>query len=205
MSRQHGFTLVEVVIALSITSVLFVLLFDGLRTGQRAGLAVEQRNERADALGSAERFFRQHLQQALPVADDARGSPAGAVAFDGARHHLSFVAAMPMRSGQGGLFRFSVGMDEQNGQLWLRYRHYRDALREGSSNGTDEQDEMVLLDHIGALEFAYLEREPGGTARWHYDWQRRDRLPALVRVHFAGDSPAFTRELLIVPRVEALS
>ncbi len=72
-SRQRGFTLVEVIIALTIVATLLVVMFGGLRVG----LAAWQRgDERAEVLDRA-RSITQIVTRTLGAAHPYMTSPQG--------------------------------------------------------------------------------------------------------------------------------
>ena len=94
-SRPRGFTLVEVVIALTIVATLLVVMFGSLRVG----LAAWQRgDERADALQRA-RSLTQIITRAFgaahPYVVPAQGGGPARILFEGAPDRVAFVTAAP--------------------------------------------------------------------------------------------------------------
>ncbi len=66
-ARAAGFTLVELVVALSMVTVMMVLLFGGLRLGARVWDTVEQRTGTLHERQMIARFIMRELEQARPL------------------------------------------------------------------------------------------------------------------------------------------
>lgn len=65
--RDSGFTLVEVLVALALISLLAAALYQGLRLGNRAWSALSARAAAVDEIGVAHRLVRQVIDQAYPL------------------------------------------------------------------------------------------------------------------------------------------
>ena len=93
---ESGFTLIELVLALSIVAIMVTMLFSGLRVGLRAW----QRGEERAAVLQHSRSMNQLLETALAgaywyVAKAAQEDPAPILLFKGEADRLSFVTVAP--------------------------------------------------------------------------------------------------------------
>ena len=93
---ESGFTLIELVLALSIVAIMVTMLFSGLRVGLRAW----QRGEERAAVLQHSRSMNQLLETALAgaywyVARATQDDPAPILLFKGEADRLSFVTVAP--------------------------------------------------------------------------------------------------------------
>lgn len=94
-SRQRGFTLVEVVIALTIVATLLVVLFGSLRVGLGAWQRGDERAEVLDRARSITQIVTRTLGAAHPYMTSAEGGEAARLLFEGAPDRVAFVTGAP--------------------------------------------------------------------------------------------------------------
>ena len=185
-----GVTLVELMVALAVLSLMAVLLLGGMRLGLRVWesggdrQASEQRLERADA------FLRQLLAQAGRAPGMSGLSPDEAAAatvtsmvtagFIGEADRMHFVALLPYQLGSDGNYQFELSRhgNARGGNLVLGWR--RDG---GSTREAGALAQTVLLDGVRSLRLAYFGHQTNEPASsWHERWADRNMLPALIRL-----------------------
>ena len=89
-----GFTLLELLVAITLLGLLMAALFGGLRLGARAWDIGAERIAAATRLQTAQQFIRTRLSEALPafvVLPDGEEI----VAFQGTSEEMSFVGTLP--------------------------------------------------------------------------------------------------------------
>lgn len=94
-SRQRGFTLVEVVIALTIVATLLVVMFGGLRVGLGAWQRGDERAEVLERARSLTQVVTRTLAAAHPYMTSAHAGKAGLLLFEGAPDRVAFVTSVP--------------------------------------------------------------------------------------------------------------
>lgn len=202
-SRAHerGFTLLELLIALTLFGLLMTVLLGGLRLGTRVWEASGERLEEQGEILTLQGFLRQRLEEAWPVEEAYRSDEAEPL-FDGEADRLRLVSSMPASLGEGlFLIELSLLRTDRGGSdrdLLLRWRPW-------PATQTVEPGERVLLADVAGMAIAYFgsdgRERPGG---WHDRWQYRDDLPELVRITFTfpdGDPRNFP-PLLVSPMVD---
>jgi prepilin-type N-terminal cleavage/methylation domain-containing protein len=167
MTHQHGFTLLETLIA--ITLMAFLTL--GLTAALKLGLAFPGAAQSLDRMGpvaAVQTFLRRELSSALALpAADWDG-----VAFLGASSAFEMIGAMPERAAAGGLHEVRLSL--QGDRLMLRWRRL---------DPPGPAQERTLLDHVSGLDIAYWgSRHDTEAAAWRADWSAAQYLPALVRI-----------------------
>jgi len=93
--RQRGFTLVEVVIALTIVATLLVITFAGLRVGLAAWQRGDERGQALERARSVTQIITRTLGAAYPYQVAAVGREPARVLFEGAADRVGFVTAVP--------------------------------------------------------------------------------------------------------------
>jgi general secretion pathway protein J len=197
-----GFTLLELLIAITLLGLLLAALFGGLRLGARAWERSEERLEESARLQVVQNFLRERLAQAYPLtAEDQTGRLR--LAFEGTGDTLRFVTLMPAYLGIG-FAELLLAVDDRTGieNLVVQWRRF-----ELTPQSDDEEPQIkVLLEDIEALEIAYY----GALARgepilWHEQWLDIMALPQLIRLRviFAVGDRRYWPDLIVRPMTDA--
>jgi general secretion pathway protein J len=198
-----GFTLLELLIAITLLGLLLAALFGGLRLGARAWERSEERLDESARLQVVQNFLRERLAQAYPLtAEDPSGRMR--LAFEGTGDALRFVSLMPAYLGTG-FAELVLAIDDRAGikDLVVQWRPF-ELLPQPDDE--EEPQVKVLLADIEGLEIAYY----GALARgeqvsWHEQWLEVMALPQLVRLRVAfpeGDR-RFWPDLIVRPMTDA--
>ena len=178
---QAGFTLLELVVAITLLGLLLVVLYSGLRLGLNGTDSGERRAEATNRLRLVQEFLRRQLVQSMTVrTNDQQGNRV--VVFSGQADGIEFVAPLLTQLGQGGLYRIRLGASD--GRLWMRWRLYQ--ANEGPDKAAGGERETVLLDGVAGAEWGYFgpERDDDQQPpRWRADWSSTERRPLLVRLN----------------------
>lgn len=200
--RPNGFTLLEVLVALTLVGLLSTVLFQGLRLSARLQTTASERGDRLLQIATIHASLRNMLSGAEAVVLDPGASPPQPIIFHGQGDRISFVAPLPARIGMGGRHLFTIGMD-RDGRMVLRWRLYRPEIpTSASGQAMESQDRTsVLLDHLRAVRFTYFAtHDPAEAPAWYGQWDNVRTLPLLIRVEFSFTDGTETPELLIAPR-----
>lgn len=202
---EVGFTLLELLVAMTLLGLVVTILFGGLRLGVRVWEAGAARSDARAGVEIAQRFVRDALGRAHPLAK-ADQRAARKVAFAGRADEVEFAALMPEHLSAGGFNQvtFTLSDDDDDRDLVVRF-----ALLEPDDDGSmrviDEKNaqEAVLLKGIASAKFAYFGATRSGDAPdWHDEWQDMEVLPRLVRlrVTFPDGDRRVWPDLLVAPR-----
>ena len=178
MRRQRGFTLLEMLVALTVLGFLMV----GLNEGVRTGLGMWSREARQIGsiaeLDSTARILRS-LLGGVPLAPAVPADPTGSshvIAFSGTADRLVFVGDMPTGVGTTRLADITLALrGEQLVLLWNPHR------REQSATPAPP-NETELLRGVARIAFAYWGTpDRDSPATWVTQWNG-SAMPQLIRI-----------------------
>ena len=174
---NRGFTLVEVVVALSILSLLLLATVSALRTFGNTQVSVEKLTNRVDEMRTVSGFLRDTLQSAVVGARQSSlslgGTPPASSYFKGDARSFAWKAPVLFGEGYGGTFLVRVGLEQD--KLVLRWQEPTRGDRDIKWGDTPSRD---LLE--GVEEFSVFYHAEFGQP-WQEQWDE-ENSPALVRV-----------------------
>lgn len=220
-----GFTLVELVIALSLIGLITLLLFSGLRLGTRAWEGVDTTADRTAELRVARNFLERALVQARPATVILDGEPF--LIFSGDAETLELVTPLSEHVGIPGLYVLRLTLvDGPTRQLVAtRWLLHPEVLAGGGdvpewapldrgSNLLDiavSADEDVadgafgstlLVDGVEDFEIAYFGRQEGEEEPdWYEDWLEQQEPPLALRLRLTTTEQTWPDMLIHLPDV----
>lgn len=179
MKRAQGFSLVELLLALTLMSMLLALAYGGLRASTRAADKGQAILEDSGRIRMAHQFVRKQLNQMIPLAFAQDEDTGERMVFGGEAKTIRYVAPMPGYLGFGGpqVQELAVVRGENGDMLVLSH-----ALLQGfEEQNLYLRDPIVLMDKIASAEFSFLGRdEEGELTGWLSLWETPDVLPESV-------------------------
>jgi len=194
--RQRGFTLLELLLSVSLTAVVLTLLLTAVRLTERAW---RRGNERlavvAQSLAEGEAIQAQ-LSSAVPrhINTQYEQRPLQLISFGGDSKQLRFLSSYSWEGGRNfGLWMVSYRIaQEQDGKDRLVVSE-TGLLQEPrlvsflTANQPSEEQALAFGDRADDIELSYLRpTSPGSPAMWVKQWKcdEQKQLPRGVRIHW---------------------
>ncbi len=197
-ARQGGFTLLEMVVVVTVLGFLVIGLTQGVRTGLTLWEAQSRRVGETAELDAAARILRALLSGIAPPPSFGPASDAAAGAeLKGAAASLAFVGDLP--TGLGTTQRADITLELSRSQLVLRWTPHRHELSTATATPPTETE---LVGNVERLDLAYWGTSPSGQETgWQAQWDG-PAIPELIRVRLAfgkGDRRRFP-DLIAAPQ-----
>lgn len=195
--KARGFTLVEIMVAMSLLALIIVGLGATLRTFALSEQRIDQRLERADALRVSVNFIRTTLNRvSVRTIAPSLDPTAQKFLFKASPNTLEWVGIMPARYGAGGRYFFRLAIEPVGSEsaLVLRLAPWTDTNTFPDWRQTENR---VLVNAVTQISFQYA-NPPLNGGGWTPDWQIKDKLPTQIRLNVqtvAGPWPELTFRL----------
>jgi general secretion pathway protein J len=195
---MRGFTLLEVLLAISLLGILLILIGSALISANRTLARSEQYGARLDELRSAQNFLRRELQQALPLSIQRTTTGQGIV-FTGEPQEMRYIATLPSHLG-GGIHVQTLRLAGTDQERWLQI----DFAKIVGNNRTEAWGEpQRLLRQARNLQLSYRGLDQNGhPTDWLPRWPWPQRLPQRVRIDLIADGPIAWPSLQIAVRLD---
>jgi general secretion pathway protein J len=192
---DSGFTLLELLVAMTLLGLLSIALFGALTFGVRSWERSETLTAQSNAVRQAQTLLSRTLGEAYPelLASDPTQQK---IAFDGEAHSVRFLAPDPRMS--GALDRIEIGV--RQGSDALESRATLELAADARTTRT------VILSGLSGFDISYYGKSAQDRdASWQDSWKDRASLPRLIRIRasFAQKRAAPWPDLLITPRISA--
>lgn len=184
LRKGGGFTLIEVVVAMTLLGIMMLLLYAGLSFAMRSWDAAEVAGTRATDQRIGANFLRRELGETFPM---RWKEPAMLkFAFEGKPRTLRFVSSRPAGLQAGGLSLVGLAVEDEGGRrrslVMRRAMPDDEAVDFGPLERTEEKP-TVLVSNVRDVAFDYFGAQNDFTdPDWVDEWPYPSRMPLMVRV-----------------------
>ena len=180
--RQGGFTLVELLLAITLMAMLLGLAYGGLRAASRSTISGQELLEESGNVRVTHQFVRRQINQMQPLPFDLTDDNGETrVIFTGESRRIQFVAPMPGYLGQGGPQVQTMELVNGPEGLDLLFNH---ALLQGYDPYYGfPREPIALIEGFESGQFEFLAKDENGELLgWVTAWDTPDMLPVAVRL-----------------------
>lgn len=177
-TAEAGFTLIEVVVAITLLSLICLALFSAIHLSTRAWERSAAPLETALETQAIAGLMRRQLAQTHAIFAQDGGDTVAA--FYGDERTMRFISPLPSHRGVGGLYVMEFSLNARD-ELLLSYEIYRPQkhlpLEEVAFANVE-----VLAEGLGEVGFEYAAGLRSGETEWMPQFASGGRFPAAVRL-----------------------
>lgn len=189
-----GFTLIEVLIAMTLLGIMVVLLFSSMRICAESWQKGEDKIAQVNDIAVVYQFFQHHLTTARPLWDDFTDKGSRTFSFQGKHEEIQFVSSFPASAKKTGLQLFSIKLVKDNEGQYIQV-----AITPFFPSAEGEEwrnEEVVLLNHVSNFSLSYFGSDDvQGEGYWQDVWQQESQ-PRLVKVKIEREDGSYWPEMI---------
>jgi prepilin-type N-terminal cleavage/methylation domain-containing protein len=180
IQKEKGFTLLELLISMTLFLLVIVIVGGALRLGFRSIGAGERRIDTLERFRSSYGIVMNQLQSSAPLTyDDEDG--AKKFYLKGDATHLQFASNQSIWGGEQGCVVVSYRLEPGNENKLILYASERSIDKE-------EVQEIKLFDDLKTLSFSYFGREATEEdGKWTDEWSDNTKYPEQIKVNLSRD------------------
>jgi general secretion pathway protein J len=199
MRRAQGFTLLELLIGMTLVGFILVLLFAGLNLGTRSWEVGERRMVTSSRQAIVVDFIRRALEQTYPL--HWQVDEEDQLAFAGEAESLRFVGAVAMHDGASGNHLISLDLAEGEAGRDLVMRWQLPDPRAPGFGPLEDAKPKVLINAIKGMTLAYFGAQTDTEEpAWHDQWLHQKAPPDLIRLQLIMENGETWPEIIAAPR-----
>jgi len=182
IKSQSGFTLMEIIVAMTMLSLIMAMIYGAIHTSRKMAEKGNKRINATNEIRVVQELIRRQISRILPMAFKEEDNTF--VIFEGDENHIMYVSPMPGYLGNGGPHVQLIEIVNAKGGKLLQFSHWllNDSLDEDSFEDS-EQEPVVLLENIDFAEFSFVKLdEEGELGEWESDWDESENTPLMVRL-----------------------
>ena len=180
---KSGFTLLEVVLALSIFGLIGAILYGAFSLSQGAVTKSQASFEKSQKLRSFVDLLGSYIRSSYPYRASAQDP---SIFYQGGEDNLTFVSSYSLAMGGRGMAKIHIyreGGPNQSGRLKLEEES--PVRLDDADEESGQRNNVTLLEGVGNLQISYLDPQSEDD-NWQDSWDGDDRrmLPRAVRLTY---------------------
>lgn len=202
VTKFKGFTLIEVLIGMTLLSLMVVLLFSSLTIGAKSWEQGEKKIAEVNEIAVIEQFFNHYLAHAIPQWNDFNPDDERIFSFQGTKQSLQFVSAFPASAERAGLQLFKLELKEKNKKHFINVE--LTPFFPVTENESFFEDDISLIENVAAFELSYFGvNDETGELSWQSEWLNKEQQPQLVKIFLELDDERYIPEIVVRLNVDA--
>lgn len=185
-NSQNGFTLIEVLLALTIFALMGTILYGAFSLGHGAVEKSQKSFEKNQKLRAVDELLGSYIRSAFPYRSTPQSAP---LLFIGESAELTFVSSFSLAMGGRGMAKvhlFWEGDEKRGGTLRLEEETpVRVQDEEGNEGHEGLRNGMVIREGVKEFRISYLDPQ-SEEEKWEERWDvgERNGLPRAVRFEY---------------------
>lgn len=209
-----GFTLLEMVVTLTILGFILLIIFGAFRLGISAWEKGESSREEYQKVRAVSQLVSRQLKSIVPYKIKTEKAEGDYLAFQGRARSLKFVSALSMRAKQPEGFVYAIYEFRDGGNEGGRLVVYEQRVlirKNFFEEGPKEDSGVPLIEGISDIRFEYYQEEDSLKNReegWVEEWDAKEEkdLPKAIRMtvtYKSGQSEKEETSMMLLASVSA--
>jgi len=185
----QGFTLLEVMVTLTILGFILLMVFGVFRLGVSAWEKGDSTRDESQRIRMVPQMIIQQIKSVVPYKIKTEKAEGDYLAFEGKSRSLKLVSALPIRAGRPEGLVYAVYEFKEGGKEGGRLILYEQRVlnRDFFSDPPKEELGVALLEGIAEVRFEYYreeDAEKNRTAEWVGEWNAKEEkeLPKALKL-----------------------
>ena len=182
-NRQLGFTLVELIIALLILSMVMALCASGFKFGTRVWNAIDVQAAQIDTIQAVQGFLRASMSNSLVHDRFIEEEDGGKLEnlFIGDTTRIKYISYSPKYGVDDYLYEYNLFFDHTNKRLSLHYHPFNKSV---DNESVDLNSTLVEgVEEIKIEYFSGFTEDSDPNSDWSTTWTNEFVLPLLVKIN----------------------
>jgi general secretion pathway protein J len=187
---SSGFTLLEMVVTLTILGFILLIIFGAFRLGISAWEKGESSREEYQKVRAVSQLVSRQLKSMVPYKIKTEKAEGDYLAFEGSARSLKFVSALSMKAKQPEGFVYTIYEFKDGGNEGGRLVVYEQRVlirKNFFEEQPNEESGVPLIEGISDIRFEYYQEEDSLKNRkegWVEEWNAKEEkeLPRAVRM-----------------------
>ncbi len=186
---NKGFTLLELMLSITIFSIILLIIFGAVRLGYRSIEKAEKTIELLERLRTSINIIEAQFQSQIPLTYEDNGEKK--LYFIGQKESVQFATNYSAWSGQRGYVRVVYNIEsDPNGRKALYVTE--------NTISIDDSRKTMLLNDLEEISFLYYYKEPQNLdGEWRDEWTETTFLPEKVTINIINRNKKISINLLI--------
>jgi general secretion pathway protein J len=187
--RATAFTLLEVIVTLTILGFILLMIFGVFRLGIAAWKKGETNKEEYQRTRIASQLISRQMKSALPYKVKTQKAEGDFLAFEGKAHSLKFVSTLSLRASKpsGLVYAFYEFQEDGKGGGRLVLYEGRVLNKNFLEDNPPEDKAVPIFEGLADVRFEYYREEDPEKTRaggWEEEWNAKEEnaLPTALRV-----------------------
>ena len=189
VSTSSGFTLIEVIVSLTILGFIILMVSGTFRLGLSAWEKGDSIKEDYQKIRMISQLVSRQIKSAVPYKVKTEKAQGDYLAFEGKAHSLRFVSALAMKTKRPEGFVYVVYQFKDEGEKKGRLVLYeqRALNRNFFEDDLKEDSALTLFEGVSQVRFEYYReanKEKNQTEGWVEEWNAKEEneLPKILRM-----------------------
>jgi len=182
---RAGFTLIEVMLAMSLFALLAAILYGAISLAQGAVQKSQASFEKSQHLRSVMDLLGSYVRSSFPFRPALQDA---AIFYRGDEQELSFVSAYSVAMGGRGMARIHVQWDRGSGGVGALKLEEELPVTADDESSSGYRNSFVLREGVSEFRFSYLDPQ-ADKDEWAEKWDGKEKrvLPRAVRLTFRAE------------------